>query len=63
MAGFCLVTGLAVIGLGGVIARIFAGRSRRMVLAMMLVLGAVLILLRPTSSHGPSCPLHSGVAQ
>lgn len=63
MSAFSLVTGAAVVGLGSVLARVLAGRTRRVAFTVMLVLGAFLTLLRPTAAHGPSCPLHAGVAQ
>ncbi|HEY6880487.1 MAG TPA: sulfite exporter TauE/SafE family protein [Polyangiales bacterium] len=63
MSAFAVVTGVAVVGLGGVLARVLSGRSRRVAFTVMLVLGALLTLMRPTVAHGPSCPLHAGVTQ
>jgi sulfite exporter TauE/SafE len=63
MAGFCSVTGVAVVGVGGLLERLLAGRRRRLAFAVALVIGSVLTLLRPApiaASHPPSCPLHAG---
>lgn len=66
MAGYCAVTGVAVVGFGGLLEKMLAGRVRRIAFASALVLGAVLTLLRPNASavaHPASCPLHAGDAR
>lgn len=65
MAGFCAVTGAAVVGLGGLLARLLGGRTRRLAFAAALLVGAVLTFLRPAAgavSPPASCPLHGPVA-
>lgn len=62
MSMFCVVTGLAIVGLGGLVERLLGGRARRLTIAAALVLGAGLTLLRPVtqaSSRADTCPLHA----
>jgi uncharacterized protein len=66
MGCFALVSGAAVVGLGGVLASSLQRPWRRVAVVMALVVGAAVLLVRPfsgPSADGPSCPLHAGSAR